>query len=499
VVEAGELAEDRVTGPAGVAAALVSATQAHDGALCLVDAASLALPTTYGDVVADPRDQPAVLHDEESGRALAVRVDAATLADAGALELLGRALRGAPPGAALTVLAGAISAAGRPVLDLSSGDFPVHTVVGPGDLTYALDRDGAADEAALRLRRASRADDGFLSTFLVRPVSRRLTRRAVALGLRPDAVTAVSCLLGLLAAGAYAGGSLSWRVAGSVLLLVSLVVDCVDGEVARYTRTFTPLGGWLDVGSDRLKEYAVYAGLAWGASPHIWGLAAAAFAVLVVRHFVDFGYAQAVARGSKRSGGRVSALSERTSGRPALRWAKRAVVMPVGERTIVLAVLAPILGARWALIVLLVAGCVAAAYTLAGRLGRMVTARGKDRVRWLEPAAARAVEQGGLALLVGVHRPGALPGAYLLLAAVALHQYDVVYRRRLTGAVGEPADPGSLGRVPWPARVVVVAVLAVVLPATPLGWVLAALGAVLALAAVADSGSWWRSFVRSGL
>ena len=135
--------------------------------------------------------------------------------------------------------------------------------------------------------------------------------------------------------------------------------------------------GWTS-GSDRVKEYAVYAGLAWAADPHAWGLAAAAFAVLVVRHFVDFGYAAAVSAAAPistpGSGDPVAALSERTSARPALKWAKRAVVMPVGERTIILAVLAPIVGPRWTLWVLLVTGCIAAAYTLAGRLGRMARA-----------------------------------------------------------------------------------------------------------------------------
>jgi phosphatidylglycerophosphate synthase len=474
-----------------VAAALRSAAEAHDGALCLVDAASVALATTYGDVVADPRDQPAVMHDEGSGRVVAVRVDAATLADAGSLELLGRALRGAPAGAALTVLAGAISAAGRPVRELSSGDFPVHTVAGPGDLGFALDQDDAADEAALRLRRASRADDGFLSTFLVRPVSRRLTRRAVALGLRPNTITGVSFVLGLLAAGAYAGGAVGWLVLGSVLLLLSLVVDCVDGEVARYTRTFSPLGGWLDVGSDRVKEYAVYAGLAYGAAPPAWGLAAAAFAVLVVRHFVDFGYAATVSGGGAPSG-RVADWSERTSARPALMWAKRAIIMPVGERTIALAVLVPIIGARAALWVLLVAGCIAAAYTTAGRLGRLLLGRGGRSLRWLAPAARRLVAPAGVILLVALHRPDALPGAYLLLAVVAMHDYDLVFRRRLASAPGA----AQVRLAVWAVGVLLVVLLTLVLPAGPLGWVFAVVGAAVGVVVVADSVRWWGSMAR---
>jgi hypothetical protein len=167
----------------------------------------------------------------------------------------------------------------------------------------------------------------------------------------------------------------------------------------------------------------------------------------------------------------------------------------------VLAVLAPIIGARWTLAVLLVAGCVAAAYTFAGRLGRVVHGQPLNRpgtwLAWLRPAGERAVEQGGIALFVGLYRPGALAAAYLLLAAVALHEYDVVYRQRLAGA-GTGADDGLLGRVPWPARVLAVAVLTLVLPSTTLRWVLFGLGVLVALAALVDSVWWWRRFVRSG-
>jgi phosphatidylglycerophosphate synthase len=490
VTEAGRL-DGTVTGGPGIAD-LLGGTERDSADLCLVDASALALPTTYGDVVADPRPDPAVLTDDASSRAIAVRLDAAVLGDTELREHAERSLRVAPAGLALSVLSGELRGrVARPVRLVASGTFPVHSVWSQADLPAALAREAAVDEAALRLRRASRADDGFLSTFLIRPLSRQVTKRAVALGLRPDPITAVSCALGLLAAGAYAGGGPGWRVVGSVLLLLSLVVDCVDGEVARYTRTFSPLGGWLDIGSDRLKEYAGYAGLAWGASPHAWGLASAAFAVLVVRHFVDFGYAASMTSGTAGPGGRVAALSERTSARPALLWAKRTVILPVGERTIALAVLVPLVGARWALGVLLVTGCLAGLYTLAGRWGRL-----RGMPRWLVPAAERAVEQGGLALLIGLVRPGALAAAYVLLAAIALHQYDVVYRRRLTGAV---AVEGPLDRVPWWARVVVIAVLTVLLPSDQLRWVLLGLGAALGLAAVADSVAWWRSFVRSGL
>ena len=67
-------------------------------------------------------------------------------------------------------------------------------------------------------------------------------------------------------------------------------LDCVDGDVARYTRRFSPLGAWLDASTDRLKEFACYAGLAWGAGAGRtgWLLAAAMIALQTARHSVDY-------------------------------------------------------------------------------------------------------------------------------------------------------------------------------------------------------------------
>ena len=337
----------------------------------LVDARALSVATVYGDVAADPRPDTAVLRTT-AGQVVALRVRAEDVPALGEPGLAGWATP-----AQLLEHTSAVLAARGPVREITPGDFPLVLVDDDG-LAAALATVDAVDEDALRLRRASRSDDGFLSTFLVRPLSRRLTRHAVRRGLTPASITGVSLTLGLASAAAYTGGGRGWLLLGSVLLLCSLVVDCVDGEVARYTRTFSPLGGWLDVASDRIKEYAVYAGLVAGVAratgESLWGLALASLALLVVRHFVDFGFAASGVGAGPATGG-VAALSESTSRVPAVMWAKRAVIMPVGERTLLLVALVPLVGVRWTLWLLLASGLVAAAYTTAGRLGRALASR----------------------------------------------------------------------------------------------------------------------------
>ena len=75
-----------------------------------------------------------------------------------------------------------------------------------------------------------------------------------------------SWLIGIGAAVAFAFGTRPGLIAGAVLLQIAFTFDCVDGQLARYTHTFTRLGAWLDSVFDRGKEYVVFAGLAIGAA-----------------------------------------------------------------------------------------------------------------------------------------------------------------------------------------------------------------------------------------
>jgi hypothetical protein len=107
--------------------------------------------------------------------------------------------------------------------------------------------------------------------------------------------------VGCAAALAFATGERVGLVLGAVLLQAAFTLDCVDGQLARYTRQFSQLGAWLDSVFDRGKEYVVYAGLAFGAlrtGDDVWLLAAAALALQTTRHLVDFSFAAAQAVGT---------------------------------------------------------------------------------------------------------------------------------------------------------------------------------------------------------
>jgi hypothetical protein len=391
-----------------------------------------------------------------------------------------------------------------------------------------------------RLARATKADDGFVATFLSRPIARRLTPVALRLGLSPNGVTLVSVLLGLLAAGAFATGSWRWLVFGAVLLQLSLVVDCVDGDVARYRRAFTPTGAWLDASTDRIKEFACYGGLAWGAGTGrtAWVLAAVMLTVQTARHTMDYTFtAVRELRESApvllplddpgdsgrvdlddQSGSRALVLSRRSAQLGGVVWAKKALHLGIGERWLVLSLFAAANRPQLGLVALLALATLSGCYVTAGRLLRTAAWRregagprereivaaqvdagpllppawgrrlagpadGSARFAWIRPALLRAAEYAGV-LAITAAQPGAGTGAavFVLLLVVASHHYDLLYRV-LQGLRAGGAAVLGLG---WPGRLLVVAALAVVganQPDTARAglWVLAGLLGVLFL------------------
>ncbi|MET8154979.1 CDP-alcohol phosphatidyltransferase family protein [Sphaerisporangium sp. NPDC005289] len=258
------------------------------------------------------------------------------------------------------------------------------------------------DEDRARLNNAVKGADGFFTTYFVSTYSRFIARWAARRGLTPNQVTLISIALGVLSAVAFATGTRAGAVTGGLLIYFAFVFDCVDGQVARYARKFGVLGAWLDATFDRAKEYVVFFGLAVGSAVagqgDVWTLALIALSVQSVRHLLDFSYGAASRRRppnplptlaltvpddrplrdalekrkASRTGGVRGLLKMWTrAGRfRAVHWARKMIVFPIGERFAAIAITAALFEPRVTFLTLVIWGCVAAAYTLTGRLMR---------------------------------------------------------------------------------------------------------------------------------
>ncbi|MFI5674143.1 DUF5941 domain-containing protein [Streptomyces cellulosae] len=274
----------------------------------------------------------------------------------------------------------------------------------------------AVDDEAVRLKSAVKARDGFFTTFFISPYSRYLARWCARRGLTPNQVTTASLLTALIAAGCAATGTRGGFIAAGVLLIASFVLDCTDGQLARYSLQYSTLGAWLDATFDRAKEYAYYAGLALGAArggDDVWALALGAMILQSCRHVVDFSFNEANHDATANTSP-TAALSDKLDSVGWTVWLRRMIVLPIGERWAMIAVLTAATTPRITFYVLLVGCAFAATYTTAGRVLRSLT-RKAQRTDRAAQALADLADSGPLASLVARATRARL-GAPLLVA-----------------------------------------------------------------------------------
>jgi CDP-L-myo-inositol myo-inositolphosphotransferase len=104
---------------------------------------------------------------------------------------------------------------------------------------------------------AKGGDDGFVSAYLNRPLSVRLSARLAGTRITPNQITVVSFFVALGGAGLLALGHYALGVLGALLVQGSSIADGCDGEIARLKHLATARGAWLDTILDRYADLAV--------------------------------------------------------------------------------------------------------------------------------------------------------------------------------------------------------------------------------------------------
>ncbi|MEU6391786.1 DUF5941 domain-containing protein [Streptomyces sp. NPDC046939] len=481
-------------------------------------------------------------------------------------------------GIAPDALAKGLEAAGTDVHRPELGELVAAVPADPQARNEARQAVAAVDDEAIRLRTAVKARDGFFTTYCISPYSRYIARWCARRGLTPNQVTTASLLVALIAAGCAATGTRPGFVAAGVLLLLSFVLDCTDGQLARYSLQYSTLGAWLDATFDRAKEYAYYAGLALGAAnatgDDVWALALGAMVLQTCRHVVDFSFNEANHDATANTSP-TAALSDKLDSVGWTVWVRRMIVLPIGERWALIAVLTAVTTPRITFVVLLIGCALAACYTTAGRVLRSLTRKAKRTPRaaqaladladtglldgatirklrgggyaapllaaiaavllvtdvaasdygnwayfgaacpyallsslavsgpltgpldWLVPPIFRAAEYGTVLLIAAkADVQGALPAAFGLVAAVAYHHYDTVYRIR--GGTGAPPRWLTQAIGGHDGRTLLVTLLAALLTPTDFTLALTVLAVVVALVVLAESIRFWVASARRG-
>lgn len=103
--------------------------------------------------------------------------------------------------------------------------------------------------------------DGIVDTYCNRKLSRLLTRWLLRTPLTPNQITLLAGSVGLLGALCFLPGGYYGPLLGALLLQLSVVLDCCDGEVARVKFLESPWGDWLDIVCDTVVGIAIFLGI----------------------------------------------------------------------------------------------------------------------------------------------------------------------------------------------------------------------------------------------
>ena len=311
--------------------------------------------------------------------------------------------------------------------------------------------------ARLRLKMANRANDGMFSVFVLRKFSKLFTWAAVRLKMTPNQVTLFSFAVGLLSAYEFSRGTFWTIFAGAILLQLSIIIDCADGELARYTRKFSGLGAWLDAITDRIKEYLVFFALAYGADKSgrdLWIPAMFMMVFQTFRHLSDYNFARINKVRStnlpeidfnQASDGYIPVDKVKKSRLEY--WSKKAIQFPIGERWLVISASSIIGGAGFTFTIMPILALISIVLIFRSRVRKSRTwpkervnknliddqldffknENSTNRFDWLEPSILRAIEGAFFIWAVSVTDLNR-PAAFLLLFAIIYSHYDSLYR-----------------------------------------------------------------------
>jgi len=117
--------------------------------------------------------------------------------------------------------------------------------------------------AEKRKKQIAKEVDAFVTVVLIDPIAIPLARILAKLRVHPNNITVIGILVAISAAVLFAIGPSYWPLA-SVMYYISILLDCVDGKVARATGKVSRFGKLLDdLGTN--ATYAMAGLTMWGA------------------------------------------------------------------------------------------------------------------------------------------------------------------------------------------------------------------------------------------
>jgi phosphatidylglycerophosphate synthase len=106
--------------------------------------------------------------------------------------------------------------------------------------------------------------DGFMARHFDRKISGAISRLLLRTPVTPNQITMAVTFIGIGAGVLFAQPGLAPKIYGSLVFLLTSILDGCDGEIARAKRLTSKLGGWLDLWGDNVVHVAVFYGIGLG-------------------------------------------------------------------------------------------------------------------------------------------------------------------------------------------------------------------------------------------
>lgn len=116
-----------------------------------------------------------------------------------------------------------------------------------------------------KIKEAKKQKDGWWASIFSGPVANFfLSFIADKNWITPNCITTSSLFLCIIACAFISVGLSKFLIFGGVLLQFVFILDCLDGQLARYRNQSSNFGAWYDRITDRVKDFMIYFSIAFG-------------------------------------------------------------------------------------------------------------------------------------------------------------------------------------------------------------------------------------------
>jgi len=116
-----------------------------------------------------------------------------------------------------------------------------------------------------KIKDAKKKKDGWWASLFSGPAANLLLPYVAEVDwITPNCVTSSSLFICFIASAFIATGISSFLIIGAILVQLVFILDCLDGQLARYRKAGTNFGAWYDRVTDRVKDFCIYFSIALG-------------------------------------------------------------------------------------------------------------------------------------------------------------------------------------------------------------------------------------------